>query len=388
VTIGNIVFQINNTTVVGDGVTYPVLPYRSFADGSTTYNVGLDGTVSVGPALSLSGFAPYTGSTFADGDTYTVNNVAASDGNSHYFLMTEIPPNQFAPSSGLSYTIRNDAVAINAGPTKTYIINASDAPSGQFSFGSQTINFGPNPYLAAFDGQNYYAIDENKFTTTNPQATYTLSGNTAVHERNSYEIFGNLGQELYFQVPGGSTYFINILVAHTGSATGDLFNVFPISGGQFTVPRRYSFTVTGNQVTASSTTLSTTSAHSPVPLSTLTAAGGALTGGRFSDPATKITYTCTIQGDQISFTDSNNTVYQYTQTNTTGTFIALVNVTTAISLAVDNKTAPTLYPVTNNQFTTELSLIPSTFLWHIKMREVRTGRSSMAVSPFRSQILC
>ena len=33
VTIGNIVYLINNTTVVGDGVTYPILAYRTFVDG-------------------------------------------------------------------------------------------------------------------------------------------------------------------------------------------------------------------------------------------------------------------------------------------------------------------------------------------------------------------
>ena len=41
VTIGGVVYQINNTTVVGDGVTYPILVYRTFADGTATYQIGL-----------------------------------------------------------------------------------------------------------------------------------------------------------------------------------------------------------------------------------------------------------------------------------------------------------------------------------------------------------
>ena len=86
VTIGNILYQINNTTVVGDGVTYPILVYRTFVDGTTTYNIGLDGTVSVPPPFALSGSSPYTRSTFTDGVTYTVNDLAAFDGTKYYLI--------------------------------------------------------------------------------------------------------------------------------------------------------------------------------------------------------------------------------------------------------------------------------------------------------------
>ena len=86
VTIGNILYQINNTTVVGDGVTYPILVYRTFVDGTTTYNIGLDGTVSVPPSFALSGSSPYTRSTFTDGVTYTVNDLAAFDGTKYYLI--------------------------------------------------------------------------------------------------------------------------------------------------------------------------------------------------------------------------------------------------------------------------------------------------------------
>ena len=34
VTIGDIVYRIDNATVVGDGITYPILQYRAFVDPS------------------------------------------------------------------------------------------------------------------------------------------------------------------------------------------------------------------------------------------------------------------------------------------------------------------------------------------------------------------
>jgi hypothetical protein len=70
------------------------------------------------------------------------------------------------------------------------------------------------------------------------------------------------------------------------------------------------------------------------------------------DPVTKISYTCTNQGGLVTFTDSNNTVYQYNQINTAGSFTALVIVTTAVSLAVENQNTAIVYSITNNQFTT------------------------------------
>ena len=62
--------------------------------------------------------------------------------------------------------------------------------------------------------------------------TYTLSGNTAVHAGNSYEIFSNLGQGAYFEVPGGPTYYVNVAVADTGTPNGNIYSVFPISAGR------------------------------------------------------------------------------------------------------------------------------------------------------------
>ena len=72
------------------------------------------------------------------------------------------------------------------------------------------------------------------------------SANTAINEGNSYEIYSNLGQGAYFEVPGGPTYFVNVAVADTGSATGNIYSVFAISGGQFTIPLDYTIAVSGS----------------------------------------------------------------------------------------------------------------------------------------------
>jgi hypothetical protein len=340
-TIGNIVYQINNTTVVGDGVIYPILPYRTFTDGGTTFRIGIDGTVSVPPPLSLSGSAPYVRSTFTDGGvTYTVNDLAAFDGTKYYLISGS--PAQFTVP-GITYTIRTDGVSITAGPAKTFIVKTGPLSPNQFTFGTKTIFFGRPGDVAAFDGAHYFAIANNGFTDSSTGITYTISGNTAVHEGNSYEIFSNLGQGSYFQVPGGPTYYVNVAVADTGSASGDIFSVFPISGGQFTIPLVYTVTAAGSTVTVSALTFS-----GPTVIPTLTASGGSLTGGFFQDPVTKIVYRCVVDSGVVTFVDSNNAVYPYPAA-AANTFVAMVVVATGVSLAVDNS-APAVYPILNNQF--------------------------------------
>ena len=84
--------------------------------------------------------------------------------------------------------------------------------------------------------------------------------------------------------------------------------------------------------------------------STLTAAGGTLTGGYFKDPVTNIVYTCVVDAGVTTFIDSNNTVYPYPAPGTTDILVASVLVTTAVTLAVDTGATPTIYPVINNQF--------------------------------------
>jgi hypothetical protein len=345
VTIGNIAYMINNTTVVGDGVTYPILAYRTFVDGATKFNIELDGTVSVPPPFTLLGAAPWVRSTFTDGVTFTVNDVAAFDGTKYYLISGS--PTKFVTAT-LTYTIRTDGVAISAGGSKTYIVNTSGGPlsPNQFTLGTRTLFFGRPGDVAAFDGSVYYAITKGQFTDSNTGLTYTISGNTAVHEGNSYEIFSNLGQGAYFEVPGGPTYYVNIAVAHTGTASGDIFSVFPISGGQFTVPLIYTITVAGSTVKVNSSTFA-----GPTVIPTLTAAAGSLTGGFFQDPVTKITYNCVVDGAVVNFVDSNNAVYPYPAPGSANTFVANVVVATGVNLAVDNQATPAVYSILNNQFT-------------------------------------
>ena len=345
VTIGNIVYLINNTTVVGDGVTYPILVYRTFADAGNTFSIGLDGTASVPQPFMLTGTAPaYTKATFADGGTtYTVNDISASDGT-NYFLISGTPP-QFK-AAALTYTLRNDGVSVAVGKGQTYIVNAGGPPTPtQFTFGTETIFFGRATDLAAFDGTNFFAIVNNQFTAGGQ--TYTLSGNTAVHQGNSYEIFSNLGQNPYFQVPGGPTYYVNIPVADTGSAAGDAYHVFPINNGQFTIPLQYTIKASVSPATVNAASI----VGGPIPAPTLTESGGALIGGSFVDPVTKITYTCIVDGTSVTFVDSNNIVYPAALSGGSYTFTATVFVTTAVNLAVDNQATPGVYPIAGNQFT-------------------------------------
>jgi hypothetical protein len=352
VAIGNEVYQINNTTVVGDGVTYPILTYRTFTDlgvaPAATYSIGFDGTAYTTAALSLTGTAPsYTRATFTDGAaTYTVNDIAAFDGTSYYVITGS--PAQFT-AAAVTYLLRTDGVAVTNGANKTYLVNQGPLSPNQFAFGSETIFFGRPQDLAAFDGQHYYAVANNQFTdtTTTPSKTYTLSGNTAVNEGNSYEIFSNLGQGGYFQVPNGPTYLVNVAVADTGSANGDIYSVFPIASGSFTMPIVYTVTAVGGTVTVAAVTIpggSTTG-------TSMTATGADLTGGSFTDPVTGITYNCVVEGATITFVDSNNTVYQYPSPVAANTFVAEINVSTALTLAVDSGYT-TIYAVNNNQFVT------------------------------------
>jgi hypothetical protein len=340
VTIGNVVYQINDTAVVGDGITYPILAYRTFVDGTTTYQIGLDGMAGLPQPFALSSSTPPT---FTDGAKYTVNGSAAFDGTKYYLITGS--PAQFTTAS-LTYQLRTDGVSIAAGPVKTYIATTGLLQPNQFQFGSQTIHFGRATDVAAFDGTNYYAIANNAFTDTATGATYTLSGNTAVNEGNSYEIYSNLGQGAYFEVPGGKTYFVNVAIADTGTPSGTIYQVFPISGGAFTIPLQYTITVSGATATVSASTF-TGGATAEM---TLTAAGGKLTGGYFKDPVTNIVYTCVVNAGVTTFVDSNNTIYPYPAPGTSDILVALVVVTTSVTLAVDSESTPAIYPVVNNQF--------------------------------------
>jgi hypothetical protein len=343
VTIGNVDYLINNSTVVGDGIIYPILPYRTFVDGAQTFTIGFDGTASIAPPFALTGSAPFVRSTFTDGaDVYTVNDVGAFDGTSYFRISGALP--QFTAGAE-TYTLRNDGVAIAAGPARTILVNAGGPLSPkQFTFGTKTIFFGRPEDVAAFDGTSYFAITGNQFTDTNTGLTWTLSGNTAVNAGNSYEIFSNLGAGAYFEVPGGPTYYVNIAVADTGAATGDIFNVFPIVSNRFTLPIAYKITVAGTVATIDAITFT----GGPTAVATLTAAAGVLTGGFFEDPVTKITYTCVLDAGQTTFVDSNNAVYPFPAAGTADQLVASLAVTAKFDVAVD--TAATVYPIVHGQF--------------------------------------
>jgi hypothetical protein len=336
VTIGNIVYQINNSTVVGDGITYPILPYRSFIDESTTFNIGIDGVVVISPALKL------TNGTFTDGgQTYTVNQTAAYDGAKYYLISNPTVPEFTA--GGIIYQLRNDAVAITVGGGKVFFVNTGALNPNQVKFGAATLYYGRLSDTAAFDGTHYFAISHNQFTDSNTGKTYTLNANTAVSEGNSYEIFSNLGQGAYFEVPAGPTYYVNVAVADFGTASGDIHSVFPITNGAFTIPLVYTLTVAGSNVSIDSSTFGAVT-----PVSTLTAIGGSLTGGSFTDPVTGIVYNCIRDGQQVAFIDSNNNMYMLPMGGSN--FTALVPVSTGVNVAVDNQGTPNIYPVSSNTF--------------------------------------
>jgi hypothetical protein len=341
VTIGNVVYRIDGSSVVGDGITYPVLEYRTFVDGGVSYVLGLDGTVTLPQPLAVAAFQ------FTDGaHTYTVKQNAAFDGASYYLITTPAAnaPPQFT-TAALTYQLRNDAAAITNGGAKTYLVNTGALSPNQVPFGTKTLFFGRTSDLAAFDGTHYYAIANNQFTDTNTGKVYTLTADTAVCDGNSYEIFSNLGQGAYFEVPSGPTYYVNIAVADFGAPTGDISSVFPMTSGSFTMPLVYTVSVTGSAVTVNALTYG-----AATPVATVTAVANALTGGEFTDPVTGIVYTCVRQGMQVAFVDSNNVVYPLPLGG--GTFTALVPVATSMTVAIDNHVPANVWPVQNNSFTT------------------------------------
>jgi hypothetical protein len=335
VTIGNIVYRIDNATVVGDGITYPILPYRTFVDEGTSYVIGNDGVVTLPKPLAVAN------SQFTDGgQTFTVGQNAAFDGANYHLQSGQVP--QFA-AGGTAYQLRKDAASVTVGGGKTFFVNSGASNTNQVGFGPRTLSYGRPNDNAAFDGQHYFPISNNQFKDTNTGKLYTLSANTAVSEGNSYEIFSNLGQGGYFEVPGGPTYYVNVAVADFGTAAGDIYNVFPVTSGAFTIPLLYTLAVTGSNAKVNSWTFGAATA-APA----LTASGGNLTGGSFTDPVTGIVYSCIRDGQQIIFVDSNNTVYAFDKT--AGSFTALVPVSTGVSVAVDNAATPNVYPVQNNSF--------------------------------------
>jgi hypothetical protein len=345
VTIGGIVYRIDNSSVTGDGITYPIIAYRTFLDEGTGYVIGNDGVVWLPQPLDVASFQ------FTDnGLSYTVKQNAAFDGAAYYLISGAIPS---FTTGATTWQLRNDAVAVTAGATRTVLVNSGAIDANQVQMGPRTLFYNRTGDLAAFDGKKYYAIANNQFTDTTTSKLYTLSANTAVCEGNSYEIYSNLGQGGYFEVPDGPTYYVNVPVADFGAANGDIYSVFPTSGGAqatFSMPLLYTLSVTGSNVTLQSWTFGAT----PVSVTLAAAAGELSGGGAFSDPVTGITYLCVRDGAQVSFIDSNNTLYPLAADNS---FTAIVPVAIGTSVAVDNAVPPNVYPVQNNRFTTDTATV-------------------------------
>jgi len=339
VTIGNVVYRIGDSSVVGDGIIYPILPYRTFVDEAASYVIGNDGVVSLPQALDVTAFG------FTDGgQNFTVNQNAASDGTS-YFLIPKPAANTPAKftAGALTYNLRTDSGAITIGAGRAFLVNTGALNKNQLPFGTRTLFFGRDSDNAAFDGTHYFPIDNNQFTDTNTGKLYTISANTAVCDGNSYEIYSNLGQGPYFEVPNGPTYYVNVAVADFGQAQGDIYSVFPITNNSFTVLLVYTVTIAGATVSVNSSTFGAAK-----QVATLTAAGGSLTGGSFTDPVTGIVYTCVPQGQQVTFIDSNNV--QYPLPLAGGNFTAQVPISTALTVAMDSQTPANVYLVQNNTF--------------------------------------
>ena len=205
VAIDGIVYQINNTSVVGDGVVYPILVYRTFSDGAATYHIGNDGVVALPTPFPLSTTTPPT---FTDGATYTVNDVGAFDGTTYYLHHRHAAAVHRRGAHVHAPQRRRDGVR-GADEDLSRCDNRSSSTRTSSRSAARPSTSGTTD-IAAFDGTHYYAIANNSFTDTDAGTTYTLSGNTAVHAGNSYEIFSNLGQGGYFQVPNGSLYFVNV----------------------------------------------------------------------------------------------------------------------------------------------------------------------------------
>ena len=98
---------------------------------------------------------------------------------------------------------------------------------------------------------------------------------------NSYEIYSNLGQGAYFEVPGGKTYFVNVAVADTGVAIG---NDLPGASRSAAARSRFHCSTRSRSPAATVSVDAPTFTGGATPVPTLTAAGGKLTGGYFTRP--------------------------------------------------------------------------------------------------------
>ena len=135
--------------------------------------------------------------------------------------------------------------------------------------------------VAAFDGQHYYAITNNQFTDTNTGLTYTLSGNTAVNQGNSYEIYSNLGAGRLLPGPRRPHVLRQRRRRRYRHRQRQHLQRLPDLRRPVHHPAA---TTPSPSPAARSPSPRSRSPAAPTVISTLTAAGGKLTGGYFTDP--------------------------------------------------------------------------------------------------------
>ena len=121
-------------------------------------------------------------------------------------------------------------------PSKTYIVNppARSAPTSSPSARRPSI-FGRATDIAAFDGAALLRDRQQPVHRHHTGLTYSISGNTAANQGNSYEIFSNLGAFLLHR-PGRRHLLRQRGRRGYRFSQRHYLSVFPISGGQFTMP--------------------------------------------------------------------------------------------------------------------------------------------------------
>ena len=207
-------------------MTYPILAYRTFIDGATPPTDRPRRHGLHRPALTLRAqrhtraprsptVPPRTPSTTSRPSTGPAITCSPA-------------PRRSSRPAAITYLLRTDGVAITAGADKDLSRQRTGPLSpNQFAFGSRDHLLRPADRHRRLRRQHYYAIANNQFTDTTTGLTYTLSGNTAVNEGNSYEIFSNLGQTPISRCPDGTTYFVNVAGRRYGPPSGDIYSVFP-----------------------------------------------------------------------------------------------------------------------------------------------------------------
>ena len=330
VTIGNIVYLISNTTVVGDGVTYPILAYRTFADGTP-------------PTTSASTARCRRRRTFA---CRTTPHLHRRRGHLH---ANSSPPSTepllpdyrdrrpfTSPAAYLHDPHRRGRHRGRPSQDlhRTHRARSSRTRSRSGSRRSPSVAHRPR------------RLRRHELLRDRQQRVHRHH-RPDLHAQGQHR--GLRGQQLrdlsqprhgaYFEVPGGTTY-PSTSPSPTPAPRRATSTTFPDLAGALHDPVAVQLTVVGRHGHGRVRHLR----HRPGRRSTLTATRGSLTGGYFTDPVTGIVYTCVVDGAVITFIDSNNTVYPFPRRAHRHPSSPQVVVTTGVTLAVDNEATPTTLP--------------------------------------------